>query len=394
MILKVNKKEVLYLSALAILGFSTIVINGSYVSSLLPKITNTVLKYLSLFLFFLSLLEKSWNAKKIILWALIGILTLIVSYTTDKPLIVLTVIAIVGASNIKFEKIKKVVFFYIIIYSFLVVALCLLGFIPDLVIEHNSEYGHSLGFLYYSNLSSNIFMLTLLFFSSKKKNTYRWKKIAIWLLLNFLCYKITTTRLTFFMAVFFLGMIIVFKKISIIQIKNNKFWISISTVLFPALSIFSVWISLMYSNGISWISFLNSMLSSRLRWNYEGIIRYGVSLFGQQLIMIGGTEIATGTHISNYFYIDSGYIYNLLEYGIIFYVLLMIAYTILYRYSVRTENDTLFIWCTLICFHSLINNIILNVAINPILLLLPLALQRINDSKSVSQSNKLRAKSE
>ena len=91
--------------------------------------------------------------------------------------------------------------------------------------------------------------------------------------------------------------------------------------------------------------------------------------------MVGGTDIAEGASLSSYFYIDSGYVYALLVYGIIVFLLLIIAHSFIFRYAVVKEDSMLWIWCTEICIFSLLNNSLINLNMNPLLLLLPIAIK-------------------
>lgn len=63
---------------------------------------------------------------------------------------------------------------------------------------------------------------------------------------------------------------------------------------------------------------------------------------------------------------DSGYVYTLISYGIIFFIILIFLYSFLFQKAVRDNEFKLAIWCLVICIFSVINNIMLKIPINPL----------------------------
>ena len=70
--------------------------------------------------------------------------------------------------------------------------------------------------------------------------------------------------------------------------------------------------------------------------------------------------------INHYFYIDSGYVFSFLSYGIIFFCLLIAMYTFLSRYAIKNNQIKLAVWCLMICIYSVINDVMFNTALNPL----------------------------
>ena len=71
-------------------------------------------------------------------------------------------------------------------------------------------------------------------------------------------------------------------------------------------------------------------------------------------------------YVNHYFYVDSGYVYTLISYGIIFFIILIFLYSFLFQKAVRDNEFKLAIWCLVICIFSVINNIMLKISINPL----------------------------
>ena len=99
-------------------------------------------------------------------------------------------------------------------------------------------------------------------------------------------------------------------------------------------------------------------MNHRLSLSRIALQRYEISLFGN---LIKALESDT------YFYLDSGYLYLLLGYGLVVFLVIMSAYMIVFRYALKSNDKKLFIWCIIVSVFSFVNNIIVDVNINPLL---------------------------
>lgn len=379
--LHIRKFEIPYFLAFFLYGFSIIVNTDSYISTFFPMYMNAIIKYTAMALLFVSLLYRRWPLKRLIGWTAVGILAVVISFVVDKPTLVLSAAILICANEVDFERIKKCTIIFNVIYIVIIVGACVTGFIPDLVFDHNTKIAHSFGFYYYSTLSSIILMISLIAFSLKGKNSCSYPRILLLTFINGIVYVFTTTRLTFYLYLITVFLVIVIQKKEWISIKNTKFIRILAVLAFPIAAFLCLAVSVLYNPGVPWMKALNAFLTSRIRYNHAGFLLYGVSLFGKPIEMVGGTELANGVDVSKYFYIDSGYVYTLLEYGILIYVLMIIGYALLFRYAVKKEDKSLFIWCVAICIHALINNVLIDFELNPLLLGVPMALQEIQKSR-------------
>ena len=96
------------------------------------------------------------------------------------------------------------------------------------------------------------------------------------------------------------------------------------------------------------------MTHNRISLAYKGITKYGVHLFGVQIVE--NTDSSKGT----YFYIDSGYIKNLLNYGLIVLILILIYYSIILYAAIIERDKVLAIWLICIAVYSMFNNLLLS----------------------------------
>ena len=59
----------------------------------------------------------------------------------------------------------------------------------------------------------------------------------------------------------------------------------------------------------------------------------------------------------------------LIGYGLLLFIIIMLMYTLLSRYAAVNDDIKLMSWCFAICVFSIINNIMFNTALNPLLIL-------------------------
>lgn len=148
--------------------------------------------------------------------------------------------------------------------------------------------------------------------------------------------------------------------------KQHKFMTCIATFMYPLAAVSVILASLKYKSSAIIFAF-NEMINSRLKFNLQGFEQYGVNLIGQRIK--SNQEYIDQNFVNHYFYIDCGYVYMLIGYGLILFAIIMFLYTYLSHYAMKTNNIKLISWCFAICVFSIINNIMFNTALNPLLIL-------------------------
>lgn len=373
--IKFKANEIFYFTAYFLLCISTIVYTNSFLSGLFPSGSNTIIRYSALILFMLSLLQNKWRLLEFIVWGLISSAVLAASILSDRPMLAIYILAVVAGRNIEFEKIKKFVIISNIICMAIVLGSCALGFIPNKIYNHvntrGSTQANSLGFTYYSTFSIISFLVSTLILSLKNRKFRSWPCIFILLVVNFIVYELSTTRLTFILFLAEVVLVVFISKYNLLNIRNNRVWRTVATAAFPFFAGICLWISYKFSHKIDWMRDLNSLLNGRLVFSQQGIFKYKLSLLGQKIEMVGGADIANSRKQLQYFYIDSGYVYTLLAYGVIVFSLLIIGYSLIFRTAVIKGDMGLFVCCSLICIYALINNMLINIEMNPFLILVP-----------------------
>lgn len=134
---------------------------------------------------------------------------------------------------------------------------------------------------------------------------------------------------------------------------------------------------------------INTALSNRPYFGKIAIERYGVSLFGQPIAWLTGTD---GTKVSgmDYFYVDSSYLQVLLRYGILMLIVLCFAMTVVQYYSVLTRNMYLCLGCTLFLIHCVTDPQLLSFRYNPFIIVAAACFAMVQKQRKASPRRRRR----
>ena len=122
-------------------------------------------------------------------------------------------------------------------------------------------------------------------------------------------------------------------------------------------------LTMLYSPNNSLVSFIDSALSSRLRLGHKGIDVYGFTLWGQNLPMIGLGS--TTKDVDFYFFLDSSYIYNLLQFGLLVAVLLLSIWTLIAGKAYIKKDWELLLILAIVSVQCMVEHHMVSVVFNP-----------------------------
>ena len=263
---------------------------------------------------------------------------------------------------------------------------CVVNILPDYTYTHRMgdiiKVAHSYGFKYYSSPGYIAMALTAIYLYLHENSSYF--KLGIIAFINYALFLYHTNQTSILISVFLIIVYIFTRKIKILTF-DNKIWNCFSTVFPSLLCLGTVELINLYAINALILSQSFSTLTSRLKYSLQAINQYGISLFGTKVTMYGNTQRYYGNATSG-FYIDSGFLYSLIAYGIIFTVVLILIYTIIYKYTVKCDGF-LFVWMSVILAACVVNNYLLSCYFNPLIFLLPQAIQNLSnkDKKTCSQ---------
>lgn len=369
---KIYFPDILYYIAVFLTAISSTIIGSTYLF-LIPYF-NPIVKYGALFCFFLYFLMVKWNKPDFIGAVVFIIITFLCALLIDNTMIILYFLMIVLSGCHDFKKICKALFVINILLVCLVVMLCLLGVLNDNVVIEGDRIAHSMGFAYYSTLAYYYFSLFIsgyYLISGKRKEAKKLLWLLTGCLFNVVIFKITTVRLAFICVCLFIVIAIFIDLLNILKyFKLNLF---IATIMYPFMFFLSIVLPLIYTKSNILIKF-DALLNGRLNFSHMAFERYNVTLWGQLIVTDSGGLDENG--LNTYFYIDSGYVNLLLQNGLILCLIILLMYTLISRYAVKTNNRALFIWCIMICIFSFVNNIMINAVMNPLLIIFPIILMK------------------
>ena len=323
------------------------------------------------FLIFLSfLIARKYTLKQLLFRSIVVILFCIAAYITNKAVLVVYGALICASGNISFKKIVVTSMVTSCIMIILSELLSKLGitqyrefFRPD------GTQARSFGFGYYHVVPYMYYHLVLEYLYIKKKKV-SWIELFIILIINYAIYKLTTLRLTYYMNYITVALYIILVKFNFIDLRR-KAYRALSILVFPVAFGFTFWVNYYYSPANNLLWRLNYILSNRLSLANEGFQRYGIKLFGNFIETSGGDW-------DTYFYIDSGYIYSLLGYGLLFSILVIFIYMCLCNYSAKENDKRLFVWLVGVAIFNFSNGSLVGAHMNPVILLFPFVFEEFN----------------
>lgn len=279
----------------------------------------------------------------------------------------LWLLIIMGCKDISFSKILKVYLLISGIIIFLAFCAALLGIIENLRYETGRGVRIAFGSVYVTDFAAHIFYMILVYCYLKGERLKACHYIGIAVIAG-VVYYFCKTRLD---SICILMIAIIFglnhwlmrpqnkkKKLHRAWVKSWK-WGGIFII--PVLAFFSIIATAFYSENIRFLNIINQVISGRLSLGKTGLEKYGISLFGQTVDMIGAG--GTTEFPSDYFFIDCSYVHVLLRYGAIFTVILLAIYMFC---SYKNKHDIYFLFAIfLVAVNSVIAHHILDLAYNP-----------------------------
>ena len=288
-----------------------------------------------------------------------------VAYTSN---VLVSSMLILAAYNIPFSHIAKTCIRVFVMVFLIVLAALALGLVEDRLYDRELDsfgrsYAHDIGFKYYSYYS-------YLGMGFVQCCLYLWR-IAF----SFIFFVLSTTRLQLYACTAFIIAIVLLPHIPK-KILNNKLLAALAIIAYPLICFILYYVSKYFILYYFYDGYdeLNRAMSGRLRLNEEALLRYDVTLWGNDLDL--ETQIRTAKY---YFYIDSGYLHVLLGDGLVFISIILLLYSILTYKIYKARAYYLYIWILLYAILNISNGFLVSILANPILLLAFSDIKTIHD---------------
>ena len=277
---------------------------------------------------------------------------------------------IMALKDISFKKTCKVMFWTCLICYFTVVladAVGLIGLPPMVDGDRVREY---LGFRFVSFPSFYIFNIFFCgayaytdlrgvarekYERGERVEKFPWPVLAFLAVFNLYVYIKTDTNIPFLITTLFILLYAACVYLGWNLFPNCFPMRFLAGICYPALAFFSYEVVVHYNpNSKTWLKIDEKLAHFRIRHSATGLKLYGITPLGQIVRQNGNLKSP------NYFYIDSAYMKMLINYGLIFSILLFGIFAMISVAAVKNEDTVLCIWMVCIAAYSLMNNVVLN----------------------------------
>lgn len=323
----------------------------------------------SILLVFMFVVRRHYKLKELGIFIITVFTFLFAGYHTRRIFILTYALFLINAFHYSsFNKLVKAVIVGALSSRFVVILMTLIGVIPNLVLSRRGGDGYCLGYDYVWQVPYGVFFSFLSYFYLKGNNI-KWSDIFISLIINHLLYLTCRVRLVYYLWYFSELLYILFIKLNIVKRFGNVIT-GVLILAFPVLFLAELYLGYNYNSTNPIITIINSFASGRLRLNYVALSTYPVTLLGQFI------ETSKASLTTQYFYLDSGYLYTLLGYGVILMTLVLIMYCYLTWYACSTNNKSMVIWLIMVMLFTVSNNGWIFFEFNCLLLAFPFALKK------------------
>lgn len=235
--------------------------------------------------------------------------------------------------------------------------------------ERGSRYG--LGAVYATDFAAGIFYLQLAYYYLRKGINLI--EVAVSVAVVFIVFYLTDARLSLYlMSLAIVLFYILGKNIRIIQAIIK---IRIMSFIFIIAYAFSVWSSYFYDYRNEFMSILNQLFTSRLSLGNRAFNENPITIFGQRIELEGNGWVKGGKSLDvKYNFIDASYLQWTLIYGLIFTVIMLIVFTYIYWYAIKSNDYALILIFIMLAVSGIVDHHLLNLGNNPFILALPAAL--------------------
>lgn len=336
--------------------------------SYMPQVMK-LLRYTSYIIVFIKLIYDSIYVetefvKIILIFCLLGLVSLSVS----NNILFCSFFFIVAARNISLSKLIYVTFWIQISLTLAIVLASQVGIISDWVYDIEGRNRHSLGYIYPSYIASIFFYMTLTYIFIRKEKL-KLLEIAIIELINCLVFLLTDSKTSFALAsvvLIVLWIIKFYRK----QLKNNFISKIIYVYSVFVIAIISILACLFYNNENSLFVKLNAFVNNRLFMGHNALLEYGLSLFGKKIQWIGygGLGHTISKLQGEYNFVDCSYVKILLDYGSIFFIIMLTGYAIVSYRAIKKKDRYLCLCILFMCIYSIIEPRIIEFGFNPFVL--------------------------
>lgn len=239
---------------------------------------------------------------------------------------------ILGSKGTDYKRVVKWVGIAHFAALFIVIGSCYADVLDNVIYIHRSRIRESLGFNYTTE-GANFYFYSVLLWVYARDKKIRWTELGLLVLFDVFLFAKTGTQSAFVLSIFVLCLVAVAKIVPNICIwKTEYYWITM--LLVPFMVVFILYTTCKFDPSVAWLNKLDQVLNSRLQLGHAAIEKYGVPVFGQYIRWVGGANVFEG----KYNYVDSSFVQILINYGWVFFCILILG-LLCFERSICNKKD-------------------------------------------------------
>lgn len=292
----------------------------------------------------------------------------IVGYISDQAnVLLLSYVIIIGAKGIPFRSIVKLHFFLVLFF-------CLANIVGSemgMTVEENFSYSameredvfgdiverKNFGYLWATDFATHVFFL-LLDYWILRNASFKFVEYVLYLFICVLLFVYCDARLAVICTLF-----ILFSSLFILYKRKKKkplgFILKYGIMLsIPVFALISLIATVRYDNSdIYWLG-ADLILSHRLEYSQDAMIKYGFPLFGQEVTFYGFGNAGAGAN--SYDYVDSSYLQYLIRWGVLMICILLLSYYKISKNALKRNDLSLSLAVVLAGISGIITQFLFN----------------------------------
>lgn len=269
------------------------------------------------------------------------LLSIICCYFSKSNLPMKLCLILLASKNIEFDSFIQNDFIVKIFLVCFVIAMHFLGYTNDYIIYRDGLARNSMGFSHPNTFGFYIMILCFeySYLKVKKRSKFNIFDILCFCLLVLVIDTVSDSRSSVFSIIIFLCYLI-FGKSIYKKIANSKVTSIVCSNFFIVCALLSAISTYMLYMNKDIGLFINKILSGRLFYNIIFFKKYGISLFGQELLLIS-TEQAKLTNTAS-LVLDNSYFHLLLRYGLFYFCMMSEFFRRSFRSIISKNSYELF----------------------------------------------------
>ena len=308
-------------------------------------------------------LQNKFSKKTFISYALFLLVVTLIEFSIKNQIFLVYILFIMVAQFVDFEKFIRYDLKLKTVLFFLVIFLCLIGFLDNYTALSDSQMKQSLGFTHPNKFCCFAFTILMEWIY------VRFEKIKLpeWILIAASCLiikEIGASRTMFYVFVLVFGLFILAKMKQ--EIFYNRIVHFIFVIITPLMAFLSFATTYLYAQGNSHMLALDELMTHRLLFQARFLEKYDINLFGQNIELVG----TRGANLlgSERAILDNAYIKCALMYGAVFFIMLCAMYSILMHQFLKRRRADLALFALFFVLYAFGESYVLSVLYNVTLL--------------------------